>query len=90
MRGTEAAVVASIVAVGESPDSVYLRRALSGDILYSKYIFGEDGGRVGEIGNTTELSILHSREDWLRGYLLLLYFGDVNVSGVRESAPCCR
>jgi magnesium-transporting ATPase (P-type) len=61
---------------GESPDSDYLRRVLSGGILCSKCILGEDGGRVGEIGNPTELSILRAA-----------YFGDVPVSGVKDSAP---
>jgi magnesium-transporting ATPase (P-type) len=61
---------------GESPDDVYLRQVLSGGILCSKCILGEDGGRVGEIGNPTELSILRAA-----------YFGNVNVSGVKESAP---
>lgn len=61
---------------GESPDSDYLRKALSGGILCSKCTLGENGGRAGEIGNPTELSILRAA-----------YFGDVNVSEMKDSAP---
>jgi magnesium-transporting ATPase (P-type) len=61
---------------GESPDAAFLRRALSGGILCSKCHLGDGGGRKGEIGNPTELSILRAA-----------YFGDVNVSGVKDSAP---
>jgi len=61
---------------GESPDSAYLRQALSGGILCSKCSLGENGGRKGEIGNPTELSILRAA-----------YFGDVNVAGMKEGSP---
>mmetsp|Transcript_19647 Transcript_19647/g.40777 ORF Transcript_19647/g.40777 Transcript_19647/m.40777 type:complete len:919 (-) Transcript_19647:263-3019(-) len=61
---------------GESPDSVFLRKALGGGILCSKCSLGENGGRKGEIGNPTELSILRAA-----------YFGDVDVSAVKDSAP---
>lgn len=61
---------------GESPDAVYLRHALGGGILCSKCVLGEDGGRNGEIGNPTELAILRAS-----------YFGSVNVSEVKDSAP---
>jgi magnesium-transporting ATPase (P-type) len=60
----------------ESPDSAYLRSVLGGGILCSKCVLGEGGGRKGEIGNPTELSILRAA-----------YFGDVNVSEVKSSAP---
>ena len=61
---------------GESPDTPYLRLALGGGILCSKCVLGEEGGRKGEIGNPTELAILRAA-----------YFGDVNVSDVKDSAP---
>jgi magnesium-transporting ATPase (P-type) len=61
---------------GESPDSAFLRRALGGGILCSKCVLGDGGGRQGEIGNPTELSILRAA-----------YFGNVNVSEVKDSAP---
>jgi len=62
--------------VGEHPDTPYLRKVLGGGILCSKCVLGEGGGRKGEIGNPTELSILRAA-----------YFGDVNVSEVKNSAP---
>lgn len=61
---------------GEHPDPSYLRQALVGGILCSKCVLGENGGKDGEIGNPTELSILRAS-----------YFGDVNVSEVKDSAP---
>lgn len=61
---------------GEHPDSAFLRQALSGGILCSKCSLGTNGGREGEIGNPTELAILRAA-----------YFGDVNVSEVKDSAP---
>lgn len=62
--------------VGEHPDSAYLRKVLVGGILCSKCVLGEGGSRQGEIGNPTELSILRAA-----------YFGDVNVSEVKDSSP---
>jgi len=61
---------------GEHPDSDFLRKALAGGILCSKCVLGEGGGRKGEIGNPTELSILRAA-----------YFGNVNVSEIKDSAP---
>jgi magnesium-transporting ATPase (P-type) len=61
---------------GEHPDSAYLRKVLGGGILCSKCVLGENGGRKGEIGNPTELAILRAA-----------YFGYVNVSEVKDSAP---
>ena len=60
----------------EHPESSFLRTALGGGILCSKCVLGEGGGRKGEIGNPTELSILRAA-----------YFGDVNVTEVKESSP---
>lgn len=64
------------VGTDKSPDPAFLRQALSGGILCSKCVLGEGGGRDGEIGNPTELSILRAA-----------FFGDVNVSEVKQSAP---
>ena len=44
--------------------------------MCSKCSLGEGGGRKGEIGNPTELSILRAA-----------YFGDVNVTEVKDSSP---
>ena len=60
----------------EHPETPFLRKALGGGILCSKCVLGESGGRKGEIGNPTELSILRAA-----------YFGDVNVTEVKESSP---
>ena len=61
---------------GEHPDPSYLRRILAGGILCSQCVLGDNGGKQGEIGNPTELSILRAA-----------YLGDVNVSDVKDSAP---
>lgn len=61
---------------GESPEADFLRQALVGGILCSKCALGEGGGREGEIGNPTELSILRAS-----------YFGDVNVASMKDEAP---
>eukprot|EP00977_Amphora_coffeiformis_P028366 scaffold34938_cov261-Amphora_coffeaeformis.AAC.5 len=61
---------------GQSPDETFLRRALCGGILCSKCVLGEAGGRDGEIGNPTELSILRAA-----------YFGGVDTVEVKKSAP---
>jgi len=73
---TPAASVARGVGDGEHPDPAYLRRALGGGVLCSKCQLGENGGRKGEIGNPTELAILRAA-----------YFGEVNVSEVKDTAP---
>jgi magnesium-transporting ATPase (P-type) len=67
---------ANVMPSGESPTAEFLRLALSGGILCSKCVLGSNGGRDGEIGNPTELSILRAA-----------YLSDVNVSWVRDSAP---
>lgn len=61
---------------GPSPGTPFLRQALGGGILCSKCVLGEGGGRKGEIGNPTELSILRAA-----------YYGGVNVSEIKDSAP---
>jgi magnesium-transporting ATPase (P-type) len=72
----DAKLTTSEMEVGENPTTPYLRKVLVGGILCSKCVLGEDGGRKGEIGNPTELSILRAA-----------YFGNVNVSEVKDSAP---
>lgn len=72
----EAKLTTSEMEVGESPATPYLRKVLSGGILCSNCGLGENGGRKGEIGNPTELSLLRAA-----------YFGDVNVAEVKRSAP---
>jgi magnesium-transporting ATPase (P-type) len=62
--------------IGEHPDPTYLRHIFAGGILCSKCVLGENGGKQGEIGNPTELSIVRAA-----------YFGDVNVSEIKDSAP---
>jgi len=57
-------------------DIMFLRQLLGGGILCSKCILGENGRRVNEVGNPTELSILRAA-----------YFGDVNVAELKSSSP---
>lgn len=73
---TAAAAATPAEGDGEHPDSAFLRRTLGGGVLCSKCVLGEGGGRKGEIGNPTELSILRAA-----------YFGNVNVSELKDSAP---
>merc|ERR1712238_439746 len=48
------------VGQGGSPEQSFFRQALVGGVLCSKCTLGKDGGREGEIGNPTELSILRA------------------------------
>ena len=66
----------SVPEVGEHPNPAYLRRIFVGGILCSKCVLGDNGGKQGEIGNPTELSIVRAA-----------YFGGVKVSEVKHSAP---
>lgn len=61
---------------GDSPDQTYLRGALGGGVLCSKCVLGKDGGRDGEIGNPTELSLLRA-----------MYFADIDVAAMKRDAP---
>jgi magnesium-transporting ATPase (P-type) len=65
-----------ISGVDEHPDPVYLRRIFAGGVLCSKCVLGENGSKHGEIGNPTELSILRAA-----------YYGDVNISEIKDSSP---
>jgi magnesium-transporting ATPase (P-type) len=61
---------------GSSPDTPFLKSALSGGILCSKCVLGENGTREGEIGNPTELSILRA-----------VYFTGVDIDDMKKVAP---
>jgi magnesium-transporting ATPase (P-type) len=61
---------------GHSPSQSFIRNALATGVLCSKCSLGKDGGRDGEIGNPTELSILRAS-----------YFADINVGTMKDSAP---
>jgi magnesium-transporting ATPase (P-type) len=64
------------VGAGEAPSQDFIRQALAGGVLCSKCSLGKNGTREGEIGNPTELSILRAS-----------YFADINVDGMKSSAP---
>jgi magnesium-transporting ATPase (P-type) len=64
------------VGAGQSPSQEFIRNALAGGVLCSKCTIGRDGGREGEIGNPTELSILRAS-----------YFADIDVSVMKSGAP---
>eukprot|EP00980_Cylindrotheca_fusiformis_P004498 scaffold961_cov122-Cylindrotheca_fusiformis.AAC.6 len=61
---------------GESPDLSFFRQGLAGGVLCSKCTLGKDGGREGEIGNPTELSILRAS-----------YLAGIDVNDMKDSAP---
>jgi len=64
------------VGQGGSPDQSFFRQALIGGVLCSKCTLGKDGGREGEIGNPTELSILRAT-----------YWTGVDVNEVKDACP---
>jgi len=64
------------VGQGGSPDQSFFRQALIGGVLCSKCTLGKDGGREGEIGNPTELSILRAT-----------YWTGVDVNMVKDACP---
>jgi len=64
------------VGQGGSPDQSFFRQALIGGVLCSKCTLGKDGGREGEIGNPTELSILRAT-----------YWTGVDVNKVKDACP---
>jgi magnesium-transporting ATPase (P-type) len=64
------------VGAGESPSPTFVRNALAGGVLCSKCSLGDNGGKLGEIGNPTEISILRAS-----------YFADINVTAMKEDAP---
>ena len=64
------------VGAGQSPSQQFVRNALAGGVLCSKCSLGKDGGRDGEIGNPTEISILRAS-----------YFAGIDATSMKESAP---
>ena len=64
------------VGPGASPSQAFIRNALAGGVLCSKCTIGTNGGRDGEIGNPTELSILRAS-----------YFADIDVTCMKNDAP---
>lgn len=61
---------------GTSPDSAFVMNALNGGVLCSKCILGDNGGREGEIGNPTELSILRAA-----------YFSGISIEDLKQDSP---
>lgn len=61
---------------GGSPTSDWVKNALSVGVLCSKCVLGENGGRDGEIGNPTELSILRAA-----------YFSGISIESLKEETP---
>jgi magnesium-transporting ATPase (P-type) len=61
---------------GASPSLNFIRNALAGGVLCSKCSLGTEGGRDGEIGNPTEISILRAS-----------YFADINIQNMKAEAP---
>jgi magnesium-transporting ATPase (P-type) len=49
-----------VIKNGESPSPDWIQSVLACGVLCSKCVLGENGGRSGEIGNPTELSILRA------------------------------
>mmetsp|Transcript_28073 Transcript_28073/g.42239 ORF Transcript_28073/g.42239 Transcript_28073/m.42239 type:complete len:1059 (-) Transcript_28073:143-3319(-) len=61
---------------GASPTKDWIQAALSCGVLCSKCVLGENGGRTGEIGNPTELSILRAS-----------YFAGVDIENLKTECP---
>jgi magnesium-transporting ATPase (P-type) len=61
---------------GESPTKDWIQSALSCGVLCSKCVIGEGGGREGEIGNPTELSILRAS-----------YFAGIDIEELKNDCP---
>ncbi|EED91014.1 cation transporting ATPase, partial [Thalassiosira pseudonana CCMP1335] len=61
---------------GESPSKDWIRSALACGVLCSKCVLGEGGGRAGEIGNPTELSILRAS-----------YFAGIDIEELKNDCP---
>mmetsp|Transcript_18740 Transcript_18740/g.40630 ORF Transcript_18740/g.40630 Transcript_18740/m.40630 type:complete len:1066 (-) Transcript_18740:283-3480(-) len=61
---------------GESPSKDWIRAALACGVLCSKCVLGEGGGRAGEIGNPTELSILRAS-----------FFAGIDIEELKNDCP---
>ena len=64
------------VGQGDSPELAFFRQGLAGGVLCSKCTLGKDGGREGEIGNPTELSILRA-----------CYWAGIEVNPMKDASP---
>eukprot|EP00549_Striatella_unipunctata_P000211 CAMPEP_0118684492 /NCGR_PEP_ID=MMETSP0800-20121206/6675_1 /TAXON_ID=210618 ORGANISM="Striatella unipunctata, Strain CCMP2910" /NCGR_SAMPLE_ID=MMETSP0800 /ASSEMBLY_ACC=CAM_ASM_000638 /LENGTH=1012 /DNA_ID=CAMNT_0006581207 /DNA_START=48 /DNA_END=3086 /DNA_ORIENTATION=- len=64
------------VPAGSSPTQAYIRNALAGGVLCSKCTLGKNGGREGEIGNPTEISILRAS-----------YFAGIQIEAMKSDSP---
>jgi magnesium-transporting ATPase (P-type) len=63
-------------AEGESPDANWVRNVLVGGVLCSHCVLGENGGKEGEIGNPTEISILRAA-----------YFAGIDIDKMKKENP---
>jgi len=61
---------------GASPTKDWIQAALACGVLCSKCVLGENGGRQGEIGNPTELSILRAS-----------YFAGIDIEQLKTESP---
>lgn len=61
---------------GESPTKDWILSALSCGVLCSKCVLGDGGGREGEIGNPTELSIIRAS-----------YFAGIDIEELKNDSP---
>ncbi len=61
---------------GASPTKDWIQSALACGVLCSKCVLGEGGGRAGEIGNPTELSILRAS-----------YFAGIDIEELKTECP---
>lgn len=61
---------------GASPSMEWIQSALSCGVLCSKCVLGENGGRAGEIGNPTELSILRAS-----------FFSGIDIEELKNDSP---
>lgn len=61
---------------GSSPNQAFIRNTLAGGVLCSKCALGKNGGREGEIGNPTEISILRAT-----------YFAGIDIESMKKEAP---
>jgi magnesium-transporting ATPase (P-type) len=61
---------------GASPTKEWIQAALSCGVLCSKCVLGDGGGRAGEIGNPTELSILRAS-----------YFAGIDIEELKNDCP---
>jgi len=75
-RSVDASLQSVPVSCGASPSQSYIRNALAGGVLCSKCTLGKNGGREGEIGNPTEISILRAS-----------YFAGIQIESMKDRSP---